>query len=319
MDVYSTAGVPACRRARYWSDVYTSHFSDVSLDVLTRGDFQAELRIGTMGPLSLARVRHTSATLEQTRLHVDKSGQRHFSFVLYTRGRGVFTHYGHETLLDEGDFTLSDNAEPHHLKLQGPADAIILRCPASVLKPYLPAPEHLCGLRLPAGEGLTSTAAVMMRSLLEQLDRGLSPRSEQVVARTVLEVMATSYAIVFDHGVPDCSMIGARRVQARRFIESHLSEPDLTAAAVARALNVSPRYLRMVFAEECESLPSYILRRRLEECARRLASSLWCGQTITDVAFATGFNSAPHFTRAFREHFGLTPRQYRNKYLPMKA
>jgi AraC family transcriptional regulator, positive regulator of tynA and feaB len=319
MDVYSTAGVPACRRASYWNGIYTSHFADVSLDLLSRNAFEAEMRTGTMGPLSLARLKHTAANLEQTRSHIDKACQRIFSFVLYLRGRGVFTHYGHETLLDDGDFTLSDSAEPHHLKLQGPADVIILRCPADVLKPYLPAPERFCGLRLPAGEGLTSTAAVMMRNLVEQLDRGLSPRFGEAVARTVLEVMATSYAIVFDRDVPDCSILGARRVQARRFIESHLNDSDLTAAAVARALGVSSRYLRMVFSEECETVPEYILRRRLEECARRFASSLWLGQTITDVAFATGFNSAPHFTRAFRERYGLTPRQYRNKYLSREA
>jgi AraC family transcriptional activator of tynA and feaB len=319
MDVYSTAGVPACRRASYWTEVYTSHFAHVRLDLVSRADFQAELRTSAMGPLSLARVTHTAADLEQTRTHMGKGCQRLFSFVLYLQGRGVFTHYGHETPLADGDLTLSDSAEPHHLKLQGPADVIILRCPADVLKPYLPAPEGLCGLRLPAREGLTSTAAVMMRSLVEQLDRGLSPRFEQVVARTVLEVVATSYAIVFDEGVPDGSIVGTRRVQARRFIESHLDDPDLTVAAVARALDVSPRYLRMVFADESETVPAYILRRRLEECARRLASSLWRWQTITDIAFASGFNSAPHFTRAFRERYGLTPREYRNKYYALQV
>jgi AraC family transcriptional activator of tynA and feaB len=211
--------------------------------------------------------------------------------------------------------TLSDNAEPHHLTLQGPADVIILRCPPEVLKPYLPSPERLCGLRLPAHEGFTHTAAAMMRSLVDQLDRGVSSQFSQMVVRTVLEVMATSYAMVFDQGVPDCSVVGARRVQARRFVEAHLHEPDLTAAAVARALDVSPRYLRMVFAAERETVQAYILRRRLEECARRLASSLWHGHTITEIAFAGGFNSGPHFTRAFRQQYGIAPREYRETHL----
>ena len=316
MDVYSTAGVPAGRRTSYWNEVYTSHFAQVTFDPVSRDNFEAELRTFTMGPLGLARVSYNAAEVERTRSHIDRTRERLFSFVLHLRGRGVFTHCGHQTVLGEGDFTLSDNAEPHHLSLQGPADVIILRSPPDVLKPYLPTPERLCGLRLPAHEGFTGTAAAMMRSLVDQLEHGLSPRFSQMVVRSVLEVMATSYALVFDKSIADCSMAGARRLQAAHYIESHLREPDLTPSAVARALDVSPRYLRMVFAAERETVQAYILRRRLEECARQLASSLWRGHTITEIAFAGGFNSGPHFTRAFRQQYGITPRQYRYTHLP---
>ncbi len=315
MDVYSTAGVPLSRRTSYWNEVYTSNFAQVTFDPVSRDNFEAELRTGTMGPLRLARVSYHAAEVERTRSHINRTRQRLFSFVLHLRGRGVFTHYGHETVLDEGDLTLSDSAEPHHLKLQGPADVIILRCPPDVLKPYLPSPERLCGLRLPAHEGFTRTAAAMMRSLVDQIERGLPAQCSQMIERTIFEVMATSYAVVFDNGVPDCSAIGARRVQAGRFIETHLKEPDLTPAAVARALGVSQRYMRMVFAAERETVSEYILRRRLEECARQLASSLWRGHSITAIAFATGFNSGPHFTRAFRKQYGVTPREYRDAQL----
>jgi AraC-like DNA-binding protein len=316
MDVYSTAGVPAGRRTNYWNEVYTSHFAQASFDPMSREDFQAELRTGTVGPLALARVSYNAADVERTRSHIDKTRQRMFSFVLHLRGRGVFTHYGHSTTLDEGDFTLSDNAEPHHLRLEGPADVIIVRCPPDVLKTYLPSPERLCGLRLPARQGFTSIAAAMMRSLMDQLERGLPPRFSQRVVRNVLEVMATSYAMVFDEGgVADCSATGTRRVQARCYIEAHLTEPDLTPATVARALHVSPRYLRMLFAADHETASGYILRRRLEECARQLANSLRRGQTITEIAFAGGFNSATHFSRAFRYQYRLTPGQYREAHL----
>lgn len=316
MDVYSTAGVPVGRRTSYWNEVYASHFAQVTFDPVSRENFQAELRTGTMGPLGLARVSYNAAEVERTRSHIDRTRQRLFSFVLHVHGRGVFTHYGHNTVLDEGDFTLSDNAEPHHLKLEGPADVIILQSPPDVLRTYLPSPERLCGLRLPAHEGFTRTAAAMMRSVVDQLDRGFSPRFSQMVVRNVLEVMATSYAMVFEDGVADCSVAGARRVQARCFIEAHLKDPDLTPTAVARALDVSPRYLRMLFAADRETVSGYILRRRLEECGRQLTSSLRRGQTITDIAYAGGFNSTAHFSRAFRQHYGVTPRQYRETRLP---
>jgi AraC family transcriptional activator of tynA and feaB len=319
MDMYSTAGVPVGRRTSYWNEVYTSHFAQVTFDPVSRENFEAQLRTGAVGPLGLARVSYHAADVERTRSHIDRTRQRLFSFVLHLRGRGVFTHYGHNTTLDHGDFTLSDNAEPHHLRLEGPADVIILRCPPEVLTTYMPAPERLCGLRLPAHEGFTSTAAAMMCSLVDQVERGLAPRFHHMIVRNVLEVMATSYAMVFDEGVADCSVAGTRRVQARCFIEAHLKDPELSPAAVARALEVSPRYLRMLFAANRETVSGYVLRRRLEECARQLSSSLRRGQTITQIAFATGFNATPHFARAFRRRYGMTPREYREKHLGSAA
>lgn len=319
MDVYSTAGVPAGRRTSYWNEVYSSHFAQVTFDPVSRDNFQAELRTGTVGPLGFARVAYNAAEVERTRSHIDKTRQRLFSFVLHLRGRGVFTHYGHTAQLDEGDFVLSDNAEPHHLRLEGPADVIILQSPPDVLKAFLPSPERLCGLRLPAHEGFTRTAAAMMRSVVDQAERGFPAKFSPLVVRSVLEVMATSYAMVYDEGVADCSVAGARRVQARCFIEAHLKEPDLTPTAVARALEVSPRYLRMLFAADRETVSGYILRRRLEECARQLASSLRQGQTITEIAFDGGFNSTAHFSRAFRQQYGITPRQYRDTHLSPPA
>ncbi len=70
----------------------------------------------------------------------------------------------------------------------------------------------------------------------------MPPKFSQMVVRNILEVMATSYAMVFDEGVADCSVGGSRRVQARCFIEAHLKEPELTAHdGRARCPRVSPR------------------------------------------------------------------------------
>jgi hypothetical protein len=74
---------------------------------------------------------------------------------------------------------------------------------------------------------------------------------------------------------------------------------------------MSPRYLRAIFATSNETVSAYILRRRLEECARELADPRARAGSITEIAFGWGFNSAPHFTRSFRERYGMSPRQYR--------
>lgn len=315
MDVYSTASVPASTRASYWNDLYSRCFAQVTFSPLDREDFEAELRMGALGPIGMARVNAKPTYIERNKSHIARTGGRLFSFMLQARGSGVFSHYGHETLLEEGDFTLCDNAAPHRFHFNGGTELIILRTTPEVLKSYLPVPEQVCGLRLPSTKGLTATAANMARSLWTMLESGLPEKFSSMIARNVLDVMATSYALAFDTHVTDSAAVGARKVQAKHFIEAHLKDPDLTPSRVAGELHISPRYLRMVFCGKDESVSNYILRRRLEECAKQISNVLWCGHTITDIAFAWGFNSAAHFTRAFRDQYGMTPSQYRRTHL----
>jgi len=98
----------------------------------------------------------------------------------------------------------------------------------------------------------------------------------------------------------------------RGFIEDHLEDPRLTPSSVAGALKMSPRYLHQVF-NEGETIARYILRRRLEECARALKDPAQAGRTVTEIAFQHGFNDASHFSRAFRERYDETPREYRQR------
>ena len=112
--------------------------------------------------------------------------------------------------------------------------------------------------------------------------------------------------------LPDLSaVIKGRQAEVIRHIEDRLRDPKLSPASVAEGLRISPRYLRTVFAGTGEKVSAYIIRRRLEECAKQIRNPAWSGHTLTEIAFAWGFNSAAHFTRTFHEHFGMAPREYR--------
>jgi AraC-like DNA-binding protein len=114
--------------------------------------------------------------------------------------------------------------------------------------------------------------------------------------------------------VNESAVKNVRKVQIKRFVETHLRDADLSVRAVAASMNVSPRYIHRVFADEDESLMRYILRRRLEECALQLGSRLWHGHTVTETAVDWGFSSMAHFSRSFKEHFGVSPTEFRRRH-----
>jgi AraC-like DNA-binding protein len=65
-----------------------------------------------------------------------------------------------------------------------------------------------------------------------------------------------------------------------------LRDPDLRLTSIAAKTRLSSRYLRLIFAASDETGSAYILRRRLEECAREFANPERAHQSITQIAFA---------------------------------
>jgi AraC family transcriptional activator of tynA and feaB len=315
MQTWSTADAPRGARAAWWNALYAERFANVTFNPAGPGEFEAELALGAVGPLGIARIRATPAAIERTRLHVARGGARLISFLYVARGTGVFEHNGNVTTLHSGDFTLCDNAAPHRLHSSADTELIVLRAAPEVLRERIPQPESWCGLGLSGTSIFAPAAAYMARELSGRMEAGLPRRYATMAARNLLDVLATAFGMAFEGGASVSSTVAARRLAARRHVEAHLRDPKLSPSQVASALHVSPRYLRMLFQEGEESLSAYILRRRVEECARLLASPLWHGQTVTAIAFGLGFNSAAHFTRAFRQRFGVTPSGYRRQAL----
>ncbi|MFC2954163.1 helix-turn-helix domain-containing protein [Marinicaulis aureus] len=315
MEYYRTADFPASRRMASWNNTYSSRFAQVTFQPSSSDVFDAELRVTSLGFLGFADVRTNGASIERTAAHINETKSHFFSFLLMAQGGAQFSHYGNETRLEAGDFTLCDNAAPHRIQLEKGARFLILRAAPKMLKTHLPCPEQLCGLRLPAELGLTGTASAMAHSLWMKAEEGIPEEFGDRIAGHLLDVLGTAYSISLGHKMTNSTVVGLRKAQAKQYIEAQLSDPDLSPGSVADAMRISPRYLRVLFAEENETTSAYILRRRLEECASQMTNSAWRSLTVSEIAFSWGFNSAAHFTRAFRAKYGMAPSEYRRMHL----
>jgi AraC-like DNA-binding protein len=150
----------------------------------------------------------------------------------------------------------------------------------------------------------------MVQSLTNRCEMGIDAAYEGQVARHLLEMISMSYTMGFE-GSNASATLWQRRKDIIRYIEEHLRDPALSPASIAAGLRLSPRYLRTIFSISGERVSAYILRRRLEECARQMRNPAWNGHTLTEIAFSWGFNSSAYFTRCFHEQFGVAPRDYR--------
>jgi AraC family transcriptional regulator, positive regulator of tynA and feaB len=273
----------------------------------------------TLGAIQIIRLRFGMQNPDVTWLNSDQLGRRSYSLILQARGLSTLGHYGHTAILREGDVILCNNTAPMNFDQKESSEVVVLRIPNDLLKEHLPSPDLFCGRHLPASEGLTSAITTLILSLCAKPQTSVPFEFQDRIASHVLDMIATSYAIAFESKITSSSsVVDGLYAKVKLFIEQHLRDPNLSPCTIAEKLKLSSRYLRMVFATGDETASAYILRRRLEECARQIADPSWRGHSITQIAFAWGFNSAPHFSRSFRARFGMSPRHYRRVELASK-
>ncbi len=97
-------------------------------------------------------------------------------------------------------------------------------------------------------------------------------------------------------------------IETVSIMESNIEEP-ISLDELARHVGVSRRQLERLFQKHLNCVPTrYYLELRLAR-ARQLL--LQTSISIVDVAFACGFVSAPHFSKCYRDYFGIPPREER--------
>jgi transcriptional regulator GlxA family with amidase domain len=83
----------------------------------------------------------------------------------------------------------------------------------------------------------------------------------------------------------------------------------MTLDELATHVGISRRQLERLFQKHLQCVPTrYYLEIRLRRARALLLRS---SRSIVDIAFACGFVSAPHFSKCYRDFFGIPPREER--------
>ncbi|OMH32819.1 GlxA family transcriptional regulator [Motiliproteus sp. MSK22-1] len=95
------------------------------------------------------------------------------------------------------------------------------------------------------------------------------------------------------------------------YIQNHPTA-DLTTEALAERQSVSPRHLSRLFKQKLGQSPAaFVEEVRLEQARGKLERS---DIGFQQIAVQSGFSSADQLRRAFTRKFGISPRQYRERF-----
>ena len=128
--------------------------------------------------------------------------------------------------------------------------------------------------------------------------------------KDLLLAMLAELAESFPPSLTEYRSLALMRV--KQVVEQNVHDSDLTPAAIAAELKLSPRYINQLLEAEGTSLSRYIWARRLDRAAEQLKDPALRTRGVSQIAMDNGFNDLSHFSKAFRSKFGLAPRDYRN-------
>ncbi len=94
---------------------------------------------------------------------------------------------------------------------------------------------------------------------------------------------------------------------AQQFISTHIRE-KLSVPTVAKNVDVSPSYLTALFHKNLQISPGeYIRRIKLQESKQMIRDN---SMNFTEIAAALHYSTVHHFSRQFKEKYGITPSEY---------
>lgn len=162
---------------------------------------------------------------------------------------------------------------------------------------------------LASGAGLI---ADRMLSMMYGHGQSASRRLLETLSDCALAAMAGCIA---DQVTPALSVSERRIAEIERQIMQHLGDPNLSATSVAQGCNMSIRYLHYILKASGRTLSSLLWNARLDRACETMRSVGAKRQSVHEIAQICGYKSVAHFRRQFRSRYGVSPKQYRERYV----
>ncbi|CAJ1504959.1 helix-turn-helix domain-containing protein [[Mycobacterium] burgundiense] len=157
--------------------------------------------------------------------------------------------------------------------------------------------------------GLGSSVHALLSSLIRESEV-LAAHEFDAVADRLIDLFALTQERVAADVAP--GRLHEVACAARRYIQQHLGDRDLSVHHIAAALGWSPRQVQLALKHVGTTTNKLIKDERLS-AAYAVVVAPGASSTITELATELGFSTPSAFSTAFRERYGLSPRRLREQ------
>jgi AraC-like DNA-binding protein len=308
---HSTNDVPPQKSFEYWHDLVCGAFVSLDCSSPNRDTFTGSISSQPISSLYLSTMVSDRMDLVRSPRRIATAREDCFLVALEARTRSALEQDGREGILHAGDFALVDSTRPYTVLFQEDFEHHVLRIPRRELIQRAGPLDAVTGLTISGAGGAGKLASTLLR-MLSAVSDTLTPPAQDQVAGTLIDLLAVALGSrLADGNVCESSVRTAWFVRIRNHIDANLGNPALSRSTIAGALGVSVRHVSSIFSANGMSITTYIWERRLHRCHMALADKSQRGRSISSIAFGWGFNDMSHFSRVFRDRYGVSPKEHR--------
>ena len=308
---FSTDLVPLSDRQDAWVWNAKQVCGDCRFEFPKRQPFHGSIERRVLAESGLTRF--SSTPLAFAKFPVVESNSRDRNCIIITQLKGTrrYVQAGSMVLLRPGDSTIIDSGRRWSSDCPTPCARLYMRSPRWLVEDQLRTKMLPIVPRIAGDSGLGATLFRFAISLYEQAEI-LTPREGMAALEAYLAILSgcLGSSILRSEGGKHFAEMWAR---IEYCIETQLADPTLAPTRIAAALGISVRHLHRLLQRKNVTVSGLILQRRLERCRVEMTHPSSLRRNITEIAYGWGFSDSAHFSRRFREQYGVSPREFRQQ------
>jgi AraC-like DNA-binding protein len=279
----------------------------------------SRLEVSQLGPAVIASVTHLidgTAVIDRSPQMIRRSDPEIYRLMVHVGGTDLMSQDGREAALARRGMAMFDSSRPFRVRLEPGRDNMhryaMFSFPRSMLAIDPRVMKAATSVRLDGTGPLGSLVHGFVTQMARDADR-YSACDGARLATTALDLVSVWLAGELDveAALPTESRGRALLAQSQAFITEHLADTMLSPRSVADAHHVSLRTLQGTFSTNGLTVAGWIRQRRLDACRRDLANPRLDTVAVATIGRRWGFESAAHFSRLFRQAYGMSPRDFR--------
>ncbi len=295
-------GEPGLERWRENIDAICGKFETTARDDVD--NFFGGISLKQMAGFEFAVIDTNARSVSKTPANIKAENDENFFLIYQQSGSSVLSQHGKEAMLHPGDSALIDSRVKSDFNYLEGMRHISFHLPCDVVERRLNNSRPKACEVMSSSEPIGNIIGNFIRQVVAQHE--LFNDAERAAMEEALITMLAPLAD--DRDTKGGNLRDYARIVA--FIDSRLQE-ELTPEGIARGVGVSVRSLYRLFEDRDRSLSKYIREQRLKHCAEQLQSADHGHENLTHIAYRWGFKDSAHFSRSFRNKYGMSPRDYR--------